>query len=151
MTLWTHSSQEFFSKLLVPSSYLVLDSWKGPTHISIVSGTCSHLNPLRLLAWQHRPGLGLLRLLHISQMWQKKILMNPIFLLDFYLMMSLFVIKPIDCLSWLVQEQRKQADLFTGKKKQLFWEKVGLCQVWQSWWTLVSVSVADEKPDHLNF
>ena len=46
--------------------------------------------------------------------------MNPIFLLDFYLMMSLLVIKPIDCLSSLVQEQRKQADLFTGKKKQLF-------------------------------
>ena len=111
----------FLARILLPAP--------GPFFIScagLLKGPHTHLDclwnlfssePLRLLAWQHRPGLGLLRLLHISQMWQKKILMNPIFLLDSYLMMSLFVIKPIDSLSKLVQEQRKQAEFFTLAKR----------------------------------
>ena len=36
MTLWTHSSQESYSQLLVLSSYLVLDSWRAP-HTSRLS------------------------------------------------------------------------------------------------------------------
>ena len=128
MTLWTHSSQEIYSQLLVPSSYLVLDSWKGHTHISIVSGTCSHLNPFD--CW-HGNIVQVLDF-YVSSTFHKCDRRRFSWIQFFFWILIwwchfLWSSQSTPYLNWSKSSENKQN--FSHRQKKQFWRKVGLCHV----------------------